>query len=153
MATQQPEWELVGTIGDVNPVDYGGGFVFRDKTVVYEPEVEYIEPNGDEPEDGVTVYRVSMEKHTFIDGILSDNPYHPGIFVWYADKLASVCKTCDCHLDELIAALCGDDPSSKAWAYETMAICWGWGEFDHYPLTLTAEEAEKRYGEPKYQKA
>lgn len=154
MATQQPEWELVGTIGDRNPVEYGGGYVFRDKTGVYDPEVEYVEPLECNPKDGsgtgVTVYRVVLESHTFIDGILSDNKYHPDKAVWYADKLDGVCGCCDCDRDELIANLCGDDPVARAWAYETLASYFGWYEFDTYPLTLTADEAEKRYEEPKY---
>jgi hypothetical protein len=150
MATQQPEWELVGTIGDRNPVEYGGGYVFRDKTGVYDPEVEYVQPNGDEPEAGVTVYRVPMERHTYIDGILSDNPYHPALSVWYADDLDSLCRCCDCDRDEMIENLCSTDPVANAWAYETLASYHGWHEFDHYPLNLTADEAEKRYEQPKY---
>lgn len=154
MTTQQPEWELVGTIGDRNPVEYGGGYIFRDKTGVYQPEVEYIEPMEYAPEDGsgtgITVNRVVLEKHTYIDGILSDNKYHPDKPVWYADKLDSVCRCCDCDRDEIIGQLCSEDPVARAWAYETLASHFGWHEFDHYPLTLTADEAEKRYEQPKY---
>lgn len=154
MATQQPEWELVGTIGDRNPVEYGGGYVFRDKTGVYDPEVEWIEPMPSAPYrgsgSGVTVYRVPMERHTYVDGILSDNSYHPDKAVWYANDLDAVCRYCDCDRDELIGNLCGDDPVARAWAYETLANYHGWYEFDHYPLTLTADEAEKRYEQPKY---
>lgn len=144
MATQQPEWELVGTIGDRNPVEYGGGYVFRDKTGVYAPEVEWIEPYDDSV-PSVMVYRVPMERHTYVDGILSDNPYHPDKAVWYADDLQFVCRYCGCDCDELIGNLCGDDPVARAWAYETLASYHGWHEFDHYPLGLTADEAERRY--------
>jgi hypothetical protein len=151
MATQQPEWELVGTIGDRNPVEYGGGYVFRDKTGVYAPELEYVQPiECDDGSAGVFAYRVVLEKHNHYLGILSDNPYHPELSVWYADKLDGVCKTCDGDRDEMIGNLCGDDPVARAWAYETLADYFGWDEFDHYPLTLTADEAEKRYEEPKY---
>jgi hypothetical protein len=154
MATQQPEWELVGTIGDRNPVEYGGGYVFRDKTGVYDPEVEWVEPMDGAPKNGVTpcmtVYRVPMERHTYIDGILSDNPHHPALSVWYADDLDSLCRCCDCDRDEMIENLCSTDPVANAWAYETLASYHGWYEFDQDPLTLTADEAEKRYEEPKY---
>lgn len=150
MTTQQPEWELVGTIGDRKPAKYGGGYVFRDTTGVYPPEVEYVNPTGDGPDGGVTVFRVVLEKHTYINRILSDNKYHPDYAVWYAESLSAVAQTCDCDRDELIAALCGDDPVFKAWAYETLACYHGWHEFDHYPLALTADEAEKRYEQAKY---
>jgi hypothetical protein len=162
MTTQQPDWELVGTIGDVDPLGYGGGFVFRDKTGVYAPEIEYVEPEerhgdvGFSPPDSreavtsVTVYRVVLEPHTYVNGILSDNPYHPALPVWYADDLDSICESCDCDRDELIAALCGDDPMAKAGAYESLASYWGWHEFDHYALVLTPSEAEERYKAAKY---
>jgi hypothetical protein len=157
MATQQPDWELVGTIGDVDPLGYGGGFVFRDKTGVYPPEIEYVEPIGDggsrDDVQSVTAYRVVLEPHTYIDGVLSDNPFHPAYPVWYADDLDSMCKTCDCDRDELIDKFCSDDPMERAMAYENVASYWGWHELDHYPLTLTPAEAEERYAAPKYQTA
>lgn len=153
----QPEWELIGTFGDVDPLGYGGGFVFRDKTGVYAPELEYVQPLDENDDvESVKVYRVILEPHTYgalrgIDGILSDNPYHPEYPVWYASDLDSVCKTCGCERRELIDSLCGADPMRKAWAYETMASYFGWHEFDCDPLTLTPDEAVKRYAADKYQ--
>ena len=152
MTTQQPEWELVGTLGDVDPLGYGGGWIFRDKTGVYPPELEYVEPTIQHENTGtVMVYRLILEPHTYVDGVLSDNSYHPETPVWYADKLDSVCSCCDCDRDELIAALCGSEPVAKATAYENLAAYWGWHEFDQYPLELTPEEAEERYSADKYQ--
>jgi hypothetical protein len=153
--TQQPDWELVGTIGDVDPLGYGGGFVFRDKTGVYAPEIEYVEPIGDgssrDDVQSVTVYRTILEPHTYINGVLSDNKYHPESPVWYADDLDRVCECCDRDRSEMIDALCGSDPMAKAGAYEALAGYFGWHEFDHYPLTLTPAEAEERYAAAKYQ--
>jgi len=155
MSTQQPDWELVGTVGDVDPLGYGGGFVFRDKTGVYDPEIEYVEPIGDggsrDDVQSVTVYRVVLEPHTFIDGVLSDNKFHPEYPVWYAKDLQSICQTCDCDSGELIGQLCGDDPMERARAYMSIASYFGWGELDSYPLHLTPSEAEERYAEDKYQ--
>ena len=152
--SQQPEWELVGTIGDVDPLGYGGGFVFRDKTGVYDPEVEYVEPIGDgggrDDVQSVTVYRVTMEAHTFCDDVLSDNKYHPEIRAWYAKDLNSVCRSCDYEREDLIDLLCSDDPMYRVRGYEALASYYGWHEFDHYHLTLTPSEAEERYSQPKY---
>lgn len=158
--TQQPEWELIGTIGDVDPLGYGGGWIFRDKTGVYAPEIEYVEPIGDggsrDDVQSVTVYRVVLEPHTCTGNgqtfVLSDNPYHPEKSAWYAESLSAACQSCDCDRDELIAALCGNDPVAKARAYETLAGYFGWDEFDNYPLNLTPSEAEERYKQAKYQK-
>lgn len=45
METKQPDWKLVGAVGDVNPIDHGGGFIYEDTTGVYAAELEYIEPD------------------------------------------------------------------------------------------------------------
>jgi len=154
MTTQQPDWELVGTIGDVDPLGYGGGFILRDKTGVYAPEIEYVEPIGEggsrDDVQSVTVYRVQLEPHTYVNGVLSDNKYHPDYPVWYAKDLDWVCKSCGCGREDMISDLCGDDPEAKAGAYETLAGYFGWQEFDIYPLTLTPSEAEERYSQEKY---
>lgn len=42
METKQPRWKLVAQLGDVHPIDYGGYFVYRDTTGVYEEEAEVL---------------------------------------------------------------------------------------------------------------
>ena len=152
MTTQQPEWELVGTIGDVDPLGCGGGFVFRDTTGVYRPELEYVEPwsDGDDVQS-VTVYRVALESHTYANGVLSDNKFHPDKEVWYGAELDRACESCGCDPDYTRQSLCGENAWHKALAYEMLASYFGWQEFDSYPLTITPAEAEARYAAPKYQ--
>ncbi len=36
----QPKWKLLANLGDANPIDYGGYFVYRDETGVYRDEAE-----------------------------------------------------------------------------------------------------------------
>ena len=69
--TQQPVWKKVGTVGDINPLDYDGGFVYVDTTGVYPPEMEYIEVQSmcDGREDGPwKVYRVVLDPPRFGSG-------------------------------------------------------------------------------------
>ena len=40
METKQPKWKLIAQLGDVNPIDYGGYFIYEDETGVYPPEGE-----------------------------------------------------------------------------------------------------------------
>ena len=48
METNQPKWKCIGHIGDVDPIAYGGGFVYVDETGIYPPELTYFEPASDE---------------------------------------------------------------------------------------------------------
>jgi hypothetical protein len=66
----QPEWKCVANLGDVNPIDHGGFFVFVDKTGHYAPEVEILEvPDEDSEKRRWTVYRFCLEDCTFASDI------------------------------------------------------------------------------------
>lgn len=142
----QPKWKRVGSFGDVNPLDYGGGYIYIDETGVYPPEMEMIEP-GESEDDPISIYRLTLEPHTYVDGVLSDNPFHPAYPVWYAKDLPRVCASMDVDAEDLIAELAGSDPIAKADAYQTLIGYFGPNEFDSEPLTMTREEAEARYAD------
>jgi len=137
----QPQWKCVANLGDVDPMEHGGLLVFIDETGEYPPEVEKIEPdvNGK-----WQVHRALLEPCTFIDGVLSDNPFHPDYPAWFADDLASVCSTMDVELDDLIRMFCSDDAVERAEGWRCVADYWGWENMDQYPLTLTRSEVEQR---------
>jgi len=129
--TNQPEWEQVGHIGDVNWLEYGGGPVEVDKTGVYPPEVEYVEPPSDDVDPKKarwTVYRVILD---------------PGVPDW--GDLGEVARSIGGDPKMLQADFESADPVIRATAYQDWAGYYGWHEFDQYPLMLTRAEVEKRY--------
>lgn len=183
----QPKWKLAGTVGDVNPVDYGGGFIFVDETGVYPPELELIEVDesafSDEPddepefdEDGElindfdeleqansdkgkwTVYRFSLERCTYQNGILSDNKFHPDHAAWFAKPeaekanrpqdttyLSNVAGCNDVKVEQLIEWFCSEDVQERARAYMEIGSYHGYDSLDHDPLEFDSrEEMEKR---------
>lgn len=147
--SEQPEWELVMNLGDINPIEHGGKFVLRDKTGRYAPEMEVVEKVYHRKNEW-QVWRFCLEPHTYINGVLSDNPYHPEEPVWYADDIEEVAETFDIEGAELIALLCSDDPEGRARGYEYL---WGYhssDNFDSYPLELDREEVEERYAQAPY---
>ena len=152
MPTNQPDWRCVGTIGDVNPIDYGGGFVFVDDSGVYHPELEWIEPPDESGWRGGfgpwVVYRVILDRCTFIDGILSDNKYHPECAAWFAGALLAPRSAFD-GIDH-IADITSADPMQRAFAYWDVACNEGWGNLDSEPLKLRLREIRKRLGDPRY---
>lgn len=117
---------VVGTIGDVNPVDYGGGVVLEDGVGVC--SVEWYEPL-DEDDDGsdVWVYRVDIDH---------------GVEDWM--ELNAVARTSGLDVAELTAGFDSKDPVTRARAWWTLACHYGWHELDSYPDRLTYAEAEAR---------
>lgn len=146
-STKQPVWKLIAQLGDVHPIEYGGHFVFIDETGVYDPEAEILQAN----DDGTwTAYRYSLDKCTLINGILSDNKFHPEIAAWFAHKLSSVAECCD--YDTLAEDLCGENVVNRALAYDCIGNYFGFDNLDSYPLTFTDRaEVEARYSDCKYQ--
>jgi hypothetical protein len=131
--TQQPDWEEVGHIGDVNWVEHGGGPVMIDRTGVYEPELEYVEPPPDDldfedPKARWTIYRVVLD---------------PEVPDW--GDLEDVARTVGADPSELRADFTSEDPMKRALAYESWASHYGWHEFDQYPNSFTCAEMNERY--------
>jgi hypothetical protein len=148
LSMSQPEWELVAQLGDKSPIDYGGYFIYWDKTGVYPEEVVILETN-DECEDKAewTAYRFILERCTFTDGVLSDNKYHPDKPAWFANKIESVADSIDASVTELISMFCSDNPIERAHAYKAIGEYYGMANLDDYPVHYrTRHEVEERFG-------
>ena len=165
--TQQPEWELVGNLGDINVVDCGGFLVYHDKTGVYQPEVELYEPwnDSDKPHGGM-MYRFILEpprfktfkryigtdgrEYQYQDRTLLDFPSERGSswhwycewWVKYLDSIATSAGTTKFHL---LRELFSTNPMQRASAYCDIVGHFGPDEFDSYPVELTEVEAQARY--------
>lgn len=135
--TNQPKWVKVGVVGDINPVDYGGGLVFEDKTGVYAPEVEYYLGDNGAYLGKIRIYRFSADKCTFVNGVLSDNRFHPELPAWFADKLPD---------DTTPEQFCSEDTMIRAMAWTEVGLYYGFENLDNYPIYLTRNEAIKRVG-------
>lgn len=150
----QPIWKAVETVGDVNPIEHGGGFILSDQSQVYPPELELIEPSESCSDEGWTVSRIVCERCSFENGILSDNKFHKDHPAWFAGSIETICNCLDCDEDDLIESLCSDNEIARARAYKTLINYFGAFEFDQYPLKFTDRaEIEARYAAERYQVA
>ncbi len=141
----QPKWKFVAQLGDVNPLDHGGKFLFVDETGVYPPELEFVELLVDSIEDEWEVHRIVLDKCTFIDGVLSDNKFHQA---WFAQNLQAVADCVDVDESELIGRLCSGDALNRAQAYVDIVSYYGVHEFDQYPRMFDDRaELEARYAD------
>jgi len=138
--------KVIAALGDKNPHTYGGGFVWMDETGK-RPQVEYL-PHGYEDEDEAKtlsrpMYRFDIDKCTFIDGVLSDNQFHPNHAAWWADSLDAMANTYGVTAADLVALFCSDDPLIRAQAYVMLGEYFGFENLDEYPLEYTGDEAEE----------
>lgn len=163
MKTQQPIWKFVANLGDVHPIDHGGYHVFVDETGVYPPEAEYlVSPDSDnqpESEGPWRIYRFILEPCTYINGILSDNKFHPDKPAWFAgpgsrraerpqdtcylkDLAESWCK----EVEQLASMFTSTDPCENAEAWRMVGEYHGFENLDSYPLIIKSRsEVEARY--------
>ncbi len=162
----QRKWKLIANLGDVNPIDYGGYFIFEDETGVYPPEGELlISPDSDERGEKYIVYRFMLEPCTYDESqdILSDNKFHPDFPAWFAKPeserkerpqdttyLEDVCRCMDVPKAELIRMFLSENPIERADAYRCVGEYHGFENFDNYPLRLSRKEVEERYGNHPY---
>ena len=148
MKTQQPVWKLIANLGDANPLDYGGYFIYCDETGVYGPEAELLTVQGKRYQ----VHRFCLERcHLFSalntrKTVLADNPYH-AIPTWFADSLHGVAKFAGMRMDELVTLFCSANPLDLATAYRVVGDYHGYTNFDGYPECLAKAEVEHRYRE------
>ena len=123
--SKQPVWKFIANLGDANPIEHGGYFIFEDLTGVYSPEGEVWNP------DEMKAYRIMLDK---VESVEDE---------WFGDKIDDVSKCVDFqNIEECIT---GENILDRARAYEAIGLYYGFVNFDNYPLELTMEEAQERY--------
>lgn len=145
---KQPVWKIVGQLGDVNPTEHGGLWVFIDETGAYAPEAELLQID-DETRRGI-VYRFILEDCTFANGILSDNRFHPSHPAWFADSLEKIASYVGESTEALRGLLLSNDPLHRARAWEAIGSYHGFENLDSYPLEMSRTELKARYRLKKY---
>lgn len=148
MSNKQPIWEYVTNLGDSIPIDYGGYFILKDKTNVYNPEGIKLIPESDSMDNNKwTIYRFILEKCTYIDNILSDNKFHPSSPVWFSTdtKLNDIASCVGISKIELINMFISHNIIDNALAWESIGNYFGYDELDNYPLQFTNKKELKSY--------
>ena len=156
----QPKWRVV------YQTDYST--LFEDTTGVYPPELEVAEEyEGKRGKTRFLVFRVVLDRLKEVGGrgayfrgqATKDSyviPYaydrswsHPieSYKEWFSDSLGAVARSAGGDRQDLVDALCSDDPRERAAAYQDIAGHHGWENFDSEPLDLSEAEFEKRMDE------
>jgi hypothetical protein len=162
--TNQPKWRKVANLGDVNPIDYGGLFVYRDTTGVYTEEAERLEaPDSDDTDQHGPwiVHRFCLDRCQIIretDGntdtiylvparYTADWPHPVHAYdQWFHQDLDKVASFIGTDLETLRGWFCSADPLERALAYQAIGDYHGFENLDSYPLTFhKRSEVTRRY--------
>jgi len=134
-------WKEVGTTGDINPVDYGGGVIFK------HPQGHYFllvtpgfEDAGDDSEDAeLQLYNIHLPSS--YEALKSDLDW-----VDFEKVFSSIGADSD-EIAQRLGALRVARGAEAAVLYsrliEDVAGYYGWHELDHYPRTETARNLRK----------
>lgn len=146
--TRQPVWKYVTNLGDRNPLEHGGYFIYTDTTGVYPPEGEIYDP------DEGKAYRFSIERfelwndHLIPFGFSSRTDLHHSLedyIVWFDEHINDVSDSLGVTPDEYRLSFTCEDIRTRAIAHESIGHYFGFEELDNYPLELSKKEAKKRY--------
>ena len=127
--------KVLGTVGDVNPVEYGGGFIVQEGED--EPRIEFFYGlDTDEPdEDGkLLVYYATVETDIF--------EWHNWVSLDDQEELA---KEAGISIEEYRLQARSSDPVVRARVLEDVASRWGWLNLDQYPARFTEAELRTRW--------
>lgn len=147
MTDNQPKWKLVANVGDSNPFEDGGQFVFKDVTGKYSPELLIIEPLHIPGYENIAqTSRIVLNPCTYIDGVLSDNKFHPDHPAWFADKLDSIASTCGYPREYLINLLTSQDLAYRAIGYHLIYLSYGAENLGSEYETEKISDLRRKYG-------
>lgn len=118
----RPRLTILRTVGDINPVDYGGGYVYR-----YGKEsglmLEYFEPESGDGSAIILRYGCRIENPDWADWAAVSS--YTGLDV------------------SAYTGLDWADPLSCVFALEDAISYYGWDNFDSYPDRMTRCEADR----------
>ena len=105
----------------------------------------------------------TLDRCTFINGVLSDNTFHPDHAASWAKPeaernarpqdttyLKNIGDFIGIEVDELVDHFCSEDALKRAVAYRPVGDYHGFDNLDSYPLTMTHQEVKARYKELKF---
>lgn len=142
----QPVWKLVYS------TDYSALYI--DETGVYPPELQIAQEIDDAPSaERFQVYRFPLERcwqvtlddgSTFLTDTDPDSESLTGVAhkPWFSDSLGDVARFVGSSTDDLVAALCCDDPATLACVYEAIGGYHGYDNLDSYPETWSEYEMQ-----------
>lgn len=153
--------KYLGNLGDVNPIEHGGYFIYQ--TTRDNGEIEYHAEKLDSPEEDILgatwrVYRFTLDRQKLVRLESMDRPYlvpyswndtYPHYISkyeeWFVKSLGEVASYVGSTKKGLELVLTSDDPLQLAWAYQCIGDFHGWANLNADCFLLTKKEVKQRY--------
>ena len=145
--SQQPVWKFIVNLGNANPIENGGYFIFEDDTDVYSPEAElFVAKTG-------MIYRFLLDRHELHDGLIpygfskrKDLPYPLERYAeWFNDSLRDIANFTGFDLDYLISLFTNENVIDRALAYRSVGEYHGFENLDSSPKDILNAAFHERY--------
>lgn len=145
--SQQPKWRLRTSVDE--------WAILEDETGVYSPEVEYAQETMPGRRTIFELYRFSLDRlkrvvHEdqiyYVPFAYEANWPHPIHMYkeWYLGDLESVANTVGRTKQDMLDALCSDDPEELWRVYQDIGSYHGFANLDAYPLMLSEAKFKAR---------
>lgn len=159
--TNQPRWKLIVNLGDVNPIEYGGYFIFKDTTGVYPEEAIFLDSTPDDKSGAWIEYCFTLDRYKLVEVDLDETtkksylvPFNynkewtqpiSAYEAWFVNDLDSIASSVGSTREMLIEMLCSADAINRALAYRDIGAYFGFENLDSSPLIFNkATEVTKR---------
>jgi len=146
MKTKQPSYWCIENIGDVDPLEHGGGFVLVDRTGVYDPELHILEVDDNYKYELTSIELEPLIRIKAEDGFhgLSDNKFHPELPAWFGDvkNLQAIADYSGRPYYALLDSFLSGCPVERALAYMDAVRYFGAENFNSEPRELTHKKAK-----------
>ena len=125
---RQDGWERLTGVGDVDPIEHGGGMILELDNQV---RLEYLEPQNctSDPESTEwLLYEVDLD------------PIEDPQVLFNKRDLKSAAESMDMTVEEYTDLFKSVDPMDRYNAYQGIADIWGWHHFDPSPHRFVGRE-------------
>lgn len=129
--------KVLGTINNVNPIEYGGGFIIQEGDDIrieyfYGLESECCDREDPKSDELFNVYYVDIETDVF--------EYHNWVSL---DEQEEMAEEIELSIEEYRLNARSSDPIKRARVTEDIGMRFGWYELDHYPAQFTIKELKQ----------
>ena len=146
--------KYIGNIGDRNILTYGGVIVYReysyDKTY---DKILIVKLTPNDHDNKIERRWGTLDKCTYVNGVLSDNSFHidkPAWFAddpeWYSKPAEKIVNWAGATYSEFIDDITSNDPMRIAARYVNVYDYYGWDNFDSYPTEMNRTAVWRFHG-------
>lgn len=154
--------KFICNLGDVNPLWYGGEFIYREDE---RDSIEILELSQRDEKGKRTYIIYTFDIDKLYKLVIDNVPYlllydykkeedfekksneFKKLAEWFSDKIEDVCYLLGANKEEFYHNICSEDVRLRANSYMMLVKYFGAYTFDNYPVILSIEQIKERYSQ------